>query len=44
MNLMKGTFEVSIDGDLFKASVILDEAGAVQEYAAAANIAPESEA
>ena len=44
VRLMKGTFEVSIDGDLFKASVILDEAGAVQEYAAAANIAPESEA
>ena len=44
VHLMKGTFEVSIDGDLFKASVILDEAGAVQEYAAAANIAPESEA
>ena len=44
VRLMKGTFEVSIDGDLFKASVILDEAGAVQEYAAAAEIAPESAA
>lgn len=29
VHLMKGNFEVSIDGDLFKASVILDEAGAV---------------
>ena len=44
VRLMKGTLEVSIDGDLFKASVILDEAGAVQEYAAAAEIAPESAA
>ena len=33
VHLMKGSFEVSIDGDLFKASVILDEAGAVPDPA-----------
>ena len=28
VHLMKGTFELTIDGDLFKACVVLDEAGA----------------
>ena len=42
VHLMKGTFEVSIDGDLFKASVILNEAGTVPEPAV--EPAPESAA